>query len=128
MKEYKTISMIKGPLIFVEKTEPVGYADMVKIQMSNGDIKNGQVLDTSDEIVVVQVFEGTAGIDVDSRVKFLGDTLKLSRRKDWILSERQSTRSQGLRLTISYRPECQQLTQRTLLSGGKSCHYSQAPD
>ena len=84
MKEYKTISMIKGPLIFVEKTEPVGYADMVKIQMSNGDIKNGQVLDTSDEIVVVQVFEGTAGIDVDSRVKFLGDTLKLSVSKDML--------------------------------------------
>lgn len=84
MKEYKTITMIKGPLIFVEKTEPVGYADMVKIQMSNGDIKNGQVLDTSDEIVVVQVFEGTAGIDVDSRVKFLGDTLKLSVSKDML--------------------------------------------
>ena len=31
MKEYKTISRIEGPLIFVEKTEPVGYADIVKI-------------------------------------------------------------------------------------------------
>src|SRR3990167_6229324 len=84
MKEYKTITQVKGPLIFVEKTEPVGYADMVKIQMSSGEIKNGQVLDTSDEIVVVQVFEGTAGIDVDSRVKFLGDTLKLSVSKDML--------------------------------------------
>ena len=52
--------------------------------MSNGDIKNGQVLDTSDDIVVVQIFEGTAGIDVDSRVKFLGDTLKLSVSKDML--------------------------------------------
>ena len=33
MKEYKTITMVKGPLIFVEKTEPVGYADIVKIMM-----------------------------------------------------------------------------------------------
>ena len=84
MKEYKTISMVKGPLIFVEKTEPVGYADIVKIQLSNGEIKNGQVLDTSDDIVVVQIFEGTAGIDVDSRVKFLGDTLKLNVSKDML--------------------------------------------
>ena len=84
MKEYKTITKIAGPLIFVAKTEPVGYADMVKIQMPNGEIKNGQVLDTSDEIVVIQVFEGTAGIDVDSRVKFLGDTLKLSVSKDML--------------------------------------------
>jgi len=84
MKEYRTISRIAGPLIFVEKTEPIGYADIVKIALPNGEIKNGQVLDTSDDIVVVQVFEGTSGIDVDSRVKFLGDTLKLNVSKDML--------------------------------------------
>ena len=84
MKEYKTINKVAGPLIFVEKTEPIGYADIVKIALSDGTIKNGQVLDTSDDIVVVQVFEGTSGIDVDSRVKFLGDTLKLSVSKDML--------------------------------------------
>ena len=84
MKEYKTITRIAGPLIFVEKTEPVGYADIVRIALPNGDIKNGQVLDTSEDIVVVQVFEGTSGIDIDSRVKFLGDTLKLSVSKDML--------------------------------------------
>ena len=84
MKEYKTITRVAGPLIFVEKTEPVGYADIVRIATPSGDIKNGQVLDTSDDVVVVQVFEGTAGIDVDTRVKFLGDTLKLSVSKDML--------------------------------------------
>ncbi len=84
MKEYKTITRVAGPLIFVEKTEPIGYADIVRITLPNGDIKNGQVLDTSDDIVVVQVFEGTAGIDVDTRVKFLGDTLKLNVSKDML--------------------------------------------
>jgi len=82
IKEYKTITRIAGPLIFVGKTEPIGYADIVKIALPSGEIKNGQVLDTSDDIVVVQVFEGTSGIDVDSRVKFLGDTLKLNVSKD----------------------------------------------
>ena len=84
MKEYKTITRIAEPLIFVEKTEPIGYSDIVKIMLPSGDIKNGQVLDTSDDIVVVQVFEGTSGIDVDSRVKFLGDTLKLNVSKDML--------------------------------------------
>src|SRR3990167_2309326 len=84
MKEYKTITQVKGPLIFVEKTDPVGYADIVKISLQNGDVKNGQVLDTSDDIVVVQVFEGNAGIDIDTRVKFLGDTLKLNVSKDML--------------------------------------------
>ncbi len=84
MKEYKTITKVAGPLIFVEKTEPVGYADIVRIALPNGEIKNGQVLDTSDDIVVVQVFEGTAGIDVDTRVKFLGGTLKLNVSRDML--------------------------------------------
>lgn len=77
MKEYKTIKEVAGPLIFVEKTDPVGYADLVQIKLENGTIKNGQVLDTSHEMVVVQVFEGTAGIGRDAKVKFLGDTIKL---------------------------------------------------
>ena len=84
MKEYKTITRVAGPLIFVEKTEPIGYSDIVRIALPNGEVKNGQVLDTSDDIVVVQVFEGTAGIDVDTRVKFLGDTLKLNVSKDML--------------------------------------------
>ena len=84
MKEYRTITRVAGPLIFVGKTEPIGYADIVRIALPNGEIKNGQVLDTSDDIVVVQVFEGTAGIDIDSRVKFLGDTLKLNVSKDML--------------------------------------------
>lgn len=78
LKEYKTINRIAGPLIFVAKTEPIGYNDLVKIRLSTGEEKTGQVLDTSDEIVVVQVFEGTSGINRDARVKFLGENIKLS--------------------------------------------------
>ena len=84
MKEYKTISKVAGPLVFVEKTEPVGYGNLVKITLSNGDTRNGQVLDTSDNIVVVQVFEGTSGIDRNCKVKFLKETIKLPVSKDML--------------------------------------------
>ncbi|MBI2147614.1 V-type ATP synthase subunit B [Candidatus Woesearchaeota archaeon] len=82
MKEYKTITRIAGPLVFVEKTEPIAYGDLVRIRLPSGDTKQGQVLDTSDDIVVVQVFEGTSGIDRNSAVKFLGESIKLSVSKD----------------------------------------------
>lgn len=82
MKEYKTINQIAGPLVFVEKTEPVGYNELVNIVLSDGSIKRGQVLDTSDEVVVVQVFESTAGIGRDSGVRFLGETIKMPVSKD----------------------------------------------
>jgi len=75
-KEYRTISDIAGPLVFVEKTEPVGYGEIVSIQMPDGNRKRGQVLDSAKDLVAIQVFEGTEGIDRASTVRFLGETLK----------------------------------------------------
>ncbi|MDD1666410.1 MAG: V-type ATP synthase subunit B, partial [Methanomicrobiales archaeon] len=77
MREYRTVTRIAGPLIFVEKTEPVGYGELVNIVLSDGSIKRGQVLDTSDELVVAQVFETTAGIGRDSGIRFTGETIKM---------------------------------------------------
>lgn len=77
MKEYKTITEISGPLIFVEKTEPVGYNELVYIKLEDGTTKRGQVLDTSKDIVVVQVFEDTGGLNRGCGVRFTGETIKL---------------------------------------------------
>jgi V/A-type H+-transporting ATPase subunit B len=56
----------------------------VNIVLSDGSVKRGSVLDTSHDIVVVQIFEGTAGIDRHSSVKFLGETVRLSVSKDML--------------------------------------------
>lgn len=83
MKEYKTITRIEGPLIFVEKTHPVSYGELVHIKTASGT-KTGQVLDTSDDLVVVQVFEGTAGISRDATAKFLDKTVTLGVSPDML--------------------------------------------
>src|SRR3989440_13005144 len=80
--EYRTITEIAGPLIFVEKTDWVGYGELVEVGLPDGTRKRGQVLDSSKDIVVVQVFEGTAGIDRQATVKFLGGTIKLNGSRD----------------------------------------------
>ncbi|MDF1534293.1 MAG: V-type ATP synthase subunit B [Methanosarcinaceae archaeon] len=83
-KEYKTITEVSGPLIFLEKTEPVGFGELVNINLPDGTTKRGQVLDTSAETVVVQVFEGTGGLNSESGVVFTGETIKLSVSKDML--------------------------------------------
>lgn len=83
-KEYKTINEIAGPLVFVKKTEPVAFKEMVTVKLSDGTMKRGQVLDSSDDMVVVQVFEGTTGIDKSAAVKFLGETMKMPVSKDML--------------------------------------------
>ncbi len=83
-KEYKTITEVSGPLIFLENTEPVGFGELVNINLPDGTTKRGQVLDTSAETVVVQVFEGTGGLNDESGVVFTGETIKLSVSKDML--------------------------------------------
>lgn len=73
-KEYKTISRVAGPLIFVEKTHPVGYSELVEV-MVQGKKRFGQVLETSDNQVVVQLFGGTAGVSKQDSVKFLSEPI-----------------------------------------------------
>ncbi len=77
VKEYKTITQIAGPLVFVEKTEPVGYKEIVTINLPDGTTRRGEVLDSSSDIVVIQIFEGTTGLDKECGVVFTGETLKL---------------------------------------------------
>ncbi len=81
-KEYSTITRVAGPLVFVEKTDPVGYGELVRIRLEDGTERLGQVLDTSTHEVVVQVFEATRGIDRGTRVTFLGDIVRLGVGED----------------------------------------------
>lgn len=83
-KEYKTISQIAGPLIFVKNTEPVGYQEMVSVRLTDGSFRRGQVLDSSDSTVVVQLFEGTTGIDKMASVRFLGEAMKMPVSKEML--------------------------------------------
>lgn len=78
MKEYKTITQIAGPLVFVEGVNDVAYGEIVEIKLPSGEIRKGQVLDSAKGVAVIQVFGSTAGINTtDTSVKFLGETMKL---------------------------------------------------
>jgi len=81
-QEYKTISEVKGPLVFVEKTEDIAYGDIVEIETPNGEIKQGEVLETSKDVVIVQVYEETQGIGQDAKVRFLNQNVKMPVTED----------------------------------------------
>ena len=81
-KEYKTITEISGPLVFAEVDEPVGYDEIVVIETPDGETRRGQVLESTSKYVAIQVFEGTSGIDRNSSVRFLGETLRMPLTED----------------------------------------------
>ncbi len=76
---YKTISKISGPLVFVEGVKDAAYGEMVEIRLPNGERRQGQVLDSSKGLAVVQVFGPTLGMSVTkTAVRFLGETARLA--------------------------------------------------
>ena len=77
--EYVGLQEINGPLIFVEAVRDVGYGEVVEIKDAQGDVRLGTVLEVSDRHAVVQVLEGTAGLNnTATRVRFLGRPLTLA--------------------------------------------------
>jgi V/A-type H+-transporting ATPase subunit B len=68
----------------VEKTEPVGFNEIAIVSLPNGEERRGQVLDSSHDVVVVQMFEGTAGVERAAGVRFTGETLKMPVAQDML--------------------------------------------
>ncbi|MDD5448182.1 MAG: V-type ATP synthase subunit B, partial [Actinomycetota bacterium] len=75
---YKTVCDVAGPLVFVEGVKSVSFGEMVRIELPDGNERNGQIIEIEGDRAVVQVFGSTHGTDVDkSSVRFQGDVIKL---------------------------------------------------
>jgi V-type H+-transporting ATPase subunit B len=82
---FKKITAVNGPLVILENIRFLQYAEIVTLRLSDGIVRQGQVLEVSGNKAVVQVFEGTSGIDVrDTQVTFTGDTLKMAVSEDML--------------------------------------------
>ncbi|KAH1080538.1 hypothetical protein J1N35_020299 [Gossypium stocksii] len=75
--EYRTVSGVAGPLVILDKVKGPKYQEIVNIRLGDGTTRRGQVLEVDGEKAVVQVFEGTSGIDNKyTTVQFTGEVLK----------------------------------------------------
>ena len=78
VKEYTSVTEVAGPLMVVEGVEGVGYGEVVDITIPSGEKRRGQVLESAEGRAVVQVFEGTRGIDTSgTRARFTGETVRI---------------------------------------------------
>lgn len=85
LKEYRTINEVVGPLMTVEGVEGVKFDELVDIQMQNGEKRRGQVLEIAGDKAMVQIFEGSAGINLrDTKVRFTGKPLSLGVSEDMV--------------------------------------------
>merc|ERR1712230_202304 len=82
---YNTIGGVNGPLVILENVKFPRYNEIVTLTLPDGTQRSGQVLEARGDRAVVQVFEGTSGIDVKrSKVEFTGTSLKLGVSEDML--------------------------------------------
>lgn len=78
LKEYKTVREVAGPLMLVEQVEGAKYDELVEIELANGEIRRGKVLEVDGDKALVQLFEGSTGINTrQCKVRFLGKGIEL---------------------------------------------------
>jgi len=83
--EYTTVTEVAGPLMIVDNIKDVAYNEVVKIRTADGEERTGQVLEAYLDKAVVQVFEGTKGLDTKiTSARFIGETMKLGVTKDML--------------------------------------------
>ncbi|KAF0318670.1 vacuolar ATP synthase subunit b [Colletotrichum asianum] len=82
---YNTVGGVNGPLVILENVKFPRYNEIVSLTLPDGTNRQGQVLEARGDRAVVQVFEGTSGIDVKkTKVEFTGESLKLGVSEDML--------------------------------------------
>lgn len=76
--EYRKVDSLHGALMFLRGVDGVAAGDRVAIRDRDGNRRNGQVIRTSRDMVLVQVFEGTDALDRENTwVRFLEEPFEM---------------------------------------------------
>jgi V/A-type H+-transporting ATPase subunit B len=82
-RQWRTISSITGPLIFVERLTGGSLGEMCVVELADGEKRTGQILQLMGTTAIVQVLQGTSGIDPEaSRVLPTGETARIGVSKE----------------------------------------------
>lgn len=73
---YRTISSIAGPLLFVEKVQSARIGEVVRITMPGGGEADAEVLEIDGDTVMVEVYGGTQGLDLERTTVTFTDAIK----------------------------------------------------
>lgn len=82
---YTTVRELRGPLVVVSGVSDVGWDEFALVRTSDDTVRHGLVLDVDRDVAVVQILEGTTGLDpAHTRVEFTGRPLDIPVGPAWL--------------------------------------------
>jgi V/A-type H+-transporting ATPase subunit B len=83
--EYTDVAELRGPLVVVRGTTGVGWDELAQVRLDSGAGRHGLVLEVDRDLAIIQVLEGTDGMDPDrTRVAFAGTPLRIPVGAGWL--------------------------------------------
>jgi V/A-type H+-transporting ATPase subunit B len=73
--QYRSVSAIRGPLLFLEKVFAARLGELVRIESPDGRSLNGEVLKIFGDQVLIQVFGGTQGLNTHQTTVSFSDAV-----------------------------------------------------
>ncbi len=78
VKEFKRLLRAQGSLLIMQTVPGTLYGEVVEVVLPNGETRLGQVIDTSKDVTVVQVFGGVSDVDLErTRIRLKGEPFRI---------------------------------------------------
>ncbi len=83
--EYSGANRVGGPLLAVQGVEGVGWDEIARVRLPSGEVRHGLVLEVRGDVAIVEVLQGTSGIDPDLvTVAFEGRPFEIPVGDGWL--------------------------------------------
>lgn len=83
--EYRGAREVAGPLLVVGGVEKVGWDELAHVRLASGEVRRALVLEVHRDVAVVQILQGTSGIDPASvSIAFEGRPLEIPVGEGWL--------------------------------------------
>ncbi len=76
--ELRTVTYVSGPLLFIDHAEGVHAEEVVEVVTPDDEVRQGQVLEVDGDRAVIEIYQGTRGLDLArTRIRLGGDSSRL---------------------------------------------------
>lgn len=81
--QYLGLESINGPLVYLKTPDNISYNEQVELILKNGERRIGNVIVLNEDITVIQVYEGSEGINIDGvKTELNGKSLQIKLSRD----------------------------------------------